>query len=387
MSDTAPLSRRPEDTPFKQQRLPAWQPILTPFWVIVTFLTIGAVFLPLGIVINKASNDVVEYSKQYDGDGWASTGSGTITDGTGSDGGCALSTATDTATCKWSITIDKQMTAPIYVYYQLDNFYQNHRRYVKSRDNDQLLGETVAESTLEDNCSPLYSYEGKTLNPCGLIANSYFNDVFRLADYTMNETGIAWATDVEYRYDQPEGFCYTEWDATDFGTLAECLDELENSNAGCSTLDLSGIGQYTDPSTGIKYCYFYPNSNSYYYLYERYPQISPIKGVKDEHFIVWMRTAALPNFRKLYGIINTDLEEGTTLTFDIDANFFVQGFEGKKYIVISTTSWFGGANSFLGLTYIVVGSVCLFLAIIFLGKQVTCPRKLGDTRYLGWKEA
>jgi hypothetical protein len=26
--------------------------------------------------------------------------------------------------------------SPIYVYYQLDNFYQNHRRYVKSRDNE-----------------------------------------------------------------------------------------------------------------------------------------------------------------------------------------------------------------------------------------------------------
>lgn len=28
------------------------------------------------------------------------------------------------------------VTGPVYVYYQLDNFYQNHRRYVKSRDNE-----------------------------------------------------------------------------------------------------------------------------------------------------------------------------------------------------------------------------------------------------------
>jgi len=33
------------------------------------------------------------------------------------------------------------MIAPVYVYYQLDNFYQNHRRYVKSRDYKQLMGE------------------------------------------------------------------------------------------------------------------------------------------------------------------------------------------------------------------------------------------------------
>ena len=32
------------------------------------------------------------------------------------------------------------MAAPIFVYYQLENFYQNHRRYVKSRDYQQLMG-------------------------------------------------------------------------------------------------------------------------------------------------------------------------------------------------------------------------------------------------------
>lgn len=33
------------------------------------------------------------------------------------------------------------MKPPIYVYYELDNYYQNHRRYVKSRSSLQLLGE------------------------------------------------------------------------------------------------------------------------------------------------------------------------------------------------------------------------------------------------------
>lgn len=30
----------------------------------------------------------------------------------------------------------------------------------------------------------------------------------------------------------------------------------------------------------------------------------------NEHFMVWMRTAALPTFRKLWGRIETDLPEG-----------------------------------------------------------------------------
>jgi hypothetical protein len=34
--------------------------------------------------------------------------------------------------------VKEKMKAPVYVYYELDNFYQNHRRYVKSRSDDQL---------------------------------------------------------------------------------------------------------------------------------------------------------------------------------------------------------------------------------------------------------
>jgi len=54
--------------------------------------------------------------------------------------------------------------------------------------------------------------------------------------------------------------------------------------------------------------------------------------VEDEHFIVWMRTAALPNFRKLYAKINTDIPAGSTVAIDIDPNFEVNSFGGKKFL-------------------------------------------------------
>ena len=64
----------------------------------------------------------------------------------------------------------------VYMYYGLTNFYQNHRRYVKSRDDNQLLGKLNPKYVSYD-CMP-YDYttnEKKPIAPCGAIANSLFS--------------------------------------------------------------------------------------------------------------------------------------------------------------------------------------------------------------------
>lgn len=135
-----------------------------------------------------------------------------------------------------------------------------------------------------------------------------------------------------------------------------------------------------------------------------------IAGVTDEHFIVWMRTAALPTFRKLYGRIDSTIPAGTTLSFNLTtsaytttallccthgaadhpplwhffSDFVVNSFAGKKYLVVSTTSWLGGKNPFLGFAYMVVGGVCVLLALVFFLKNLTSGRKLGDPRFMSW---
>jgi len=57
-----------------------------------------------------------------------------------------------------------------------------------------------------------------------------------------------------------------------------------------------------------------------------------------------MRTAGLPNFRKLYGKISVegDVLEAGPYTVKIENNYNVKDFQGKKYFVLSTTNMLGG---------------------------------------------
>ena len=45
-------------------------------------------------------------------------------------------------TCLIDMQIDEKVEAPVYLYYSLHRFYQNHRRYVKSRSNIQKQSTT-----------------------------------------------------------------------------------------------------------------------------------------------------------------------------------------------------------------------------------------------------
>lgn len=78
--------------------------------------------------------------------------------------------------CIIDFTIPQTMTAPVFLYYRLTGFYQNHRQYIKSFDADQLSGKPVSGSGLGTNCNPLaVTEDGTPIYPCGLIANSMFN--------------------------------------------------------------------------------------------------------------------------------------------------------------------------------------------------------------------
>merc|ERR1719461_83669 len=104
--------------------------------------------------------------------------------------------------------------------------------------------------------------------------------------------------------------------------------------------------------------------------------------INDEDYMVWARTAALPNFRKLHRIIKKlpsgedTLKAGTVLNVTI-ANWFPVGdFNGEKHFVLTTLTWFGGSAMGLAITYLVVGSLAVLTGIMIFFRAP--PRKLGD---------
>lgn len=44
-------------------------------------------------------------------------------------------------------------------------------------------------------------------------------------------------------------------------------------------------------------------------------------------------------------------------------------FDGKKMLVLSTTSWIGGNSVFLGAAYVAVGALNIFFAIAYVGNR------------------
>lgn len=117
--------------------------------------------------------------------------------------------------------------------------------------------------------------------PCGLIAKTFFNDIFTLnrqgntKSISIDQKNIAWNVDIDFNYKQTKDANSKAW-----------ID------------------------------------------------------VTDEHFMVWMRTSGMGRFKKLWGRIREDLPAGK-YTVIIDNQYNSSEFSGTKSILMTTSSPFG----------------------------------------------
>lgn len=218
------------------------------------------------------------------------------------------------------------MKKPIYIYYKLTNFFQNHRKFINSKSSSQLAGEDIDSSTASDSCKgAVRNHEFGQLTaaeadqnaiayPCGLVAKFFFNDTYTLEQNSVpipiNEKGISIEGDQFKKYAQQ---------------------------------DISGK-YWKDPS--------------------------------DEHFIVWSRAAGLTNFKKLWGKIEgQDLSSGT-YKLTIQNNFDVAPFSGSKTLILSTMGPFGGKNTFIQVTSFICMAIMLgFVAYFYYDKQKSLKKQ------------
>ncbi|ORX37203.1 ligand-effect modulator 3 family [Kockovaella imperatae] len=368
--DKVKFSKRPANTAFKQQRLKAWQPILTPKAVLPTLFLIGIIFAPIGALIvwgsGKVTSITLDYTEcdsqaptdgqfqslpgdkyDYDLATSSSVSSSSITAPTWSFSNDSSRAVGERARCEIEFEVPYDLGKGVFLYYKLTNYYQNHRRYVQSVDTSQLRGSAQSASTLDGgDCKPITSQNGKPYYPCGLIANSVFNDTYPQVVLLNPSNG-----------DSNQTYNFTDKGIVWSGTSKNYVSS-------------PGYPSPTDALPPPNWAERYPNG---YTDETGFPDLA-----SDEHFQVWMRIAAFPTFRKLWARNDDEIMSSGRYRITIYMNYPVKQFSGTKSVVISTVSWIGGKQPFLGWAYIAAAILCVVLAIAGLLRHLIKPRKLGD---------
>ncbi|WFD29160.1 hypothetical protein MSPP1_000165 [Malassezia sp. CBS 17886] len=369
--------QRPANTALRQQRLKAWQPLLTHATVIPLLFGVGVAFAVLGAVMYWSVLQVDEFSLDY-------TQCRDLTPGdTPVDMPAGMAryrfhnmNASAYRAPQWKVealpppalgnqpsfrctlyfSVPNRMAQSVFLYYRLTNYYQNHRRYIKNADYDQMLNKPKSPDDLQSGqCKPLGKdpASGLSIYPCGLIANSVFNDTF--ADpvllgpdgsggspYAMSEKNIVWKDEWKH-YKTP-------------------------------TYNVSDI---VPPP-------FWRTTGGPFAFGERYEEGKVFDPTTNEHFQVWMRTAGFPTFRKLYKRNDDQALESGWYALEIIDNYPVGMFDGTKSVLFSTASWIGGRNLEIGASHIAVAALCFLIGIALVAKQLIKPRRAGDLSYLSW---
>ncbi|PKI85888.1 hypothetical protein MVES1_000663 [Malassezia vespertilionis] len=367
--------QRPANTALRQQRLKAWHPLLTHNTVLPLLAIFGVLFAILGgvmywsvLLVNELTIDYTDCknlapgqfspvpSDKYNYRFHSLDSSRFEPPVYRSEPNTAMVGQNPPAyICTVQLSIPNELSGGVFLYYKLTNYYQNHRRYIKNIDYDQMLSKPRSPKDLQDNqCKPLGRDpdSGKSIYPCGLIANSVFNDTFsspqlletngQRTEYAMVDRNIVWHDEAKH-YKTPD----------------------------------YNVSDIVPPP-------FWRGAKGPFGYGDTYEEGKIFDPTQNEHFQVWMRTASFPTFRKLYQR-NDDLPMAPgRYEIVIGDNYPVSMFDGTKSFVISTSGWVGGRNLELGTMHIAVAALCILCVLLLAIVQLVNPRRPGDVRFLSW---
>jgi hypothetical protein len=269
----------------------------------------------------------------------------------------------DPVICEYNLTLKHAMSAPIMVMYRLNHFHQNYQMYIDDYDEEEMHGEHnsidrdrfpdcryhVFTSAVREDINRVDENGVSLINdtvqvPCGLVANSFFTDQYKVLLTDGNETSTPFINTSNL-----------VWES----------DKHKFRNSAAYPLDAT---PYWDD---------YPYAKNIQYLYERYNfSISRSEGVYNDQFISWIRSEFLSDFRKPYGVIHEDLAANTKITIRIVSSFNTMAFGGAKALVLTTYGTIGGDVSMFGIV-----SIC-FGVLAFIGAMCTWFRNTVSHRHV-----
>ena len=271
---------------FKQQKVAACKPFLTPILSALIYFVMAIICFAIGAVYQLESENMKEKIIDY-------------TD-------LALNSLQTI-----EFKLDEDFNGNIFLFYEIDNLYQNQYAYINSKNIKQLEGGKRKDLDLS-SCEPREKEGEKAYAPCGSIASSVFNDTFQFQeDIKIDDSDIS-------------------------------LDYYQKHYKKLNTEDWN-------------------SENSVFVLDE---ELFP-GDVSNPHFQTWMQVAPIGTVRKPWGKITSKMPKGT-YHIDINNNYPVSSFKGKKKVIISEVKWFGTKNKFFPIFFLVIGGLSLFTSITFL---------------------
>ncbi|KAG6499018.1 hypothetical protein ZIOFF_038774 [Zingiber officinale] len=97
------------------------------------------------------------------------------------------------------------------------------------------------------------------------------------------------------------------------------------------------------------------------------------------------RSARPPTSATSTTLSSTSLSSLSTTGSSIDMRAFSQGGD-ELFVSLVVAPDICGKNGFIGVAYLTIGSLCIFLVVAFIVLYLLKPWTLGDPSYLSWNK-